>query len=86
MPSNISTDNNKRFNLIPTEFNIHNSQKFNFKPKNKMIIFFPSELYHKIEKNNSNITRYSIDFNMMPIGNIGSINSDSFLKIDIKND
>ena len=78
--------NNKRFNLIPTEFNIHNSQKFNFKPKNKMIIFFPSELYHKIEKNNSNITRYSIAFNMMPIGNIGSINSDSFLKIDIKND
>ena len=76
----------KRFNLIPTEYNIYNCLNFNFKPKNKMIIFFPSELFHKILKNNSDIIRYSIAFNMIPIGNIGNINSDSFLKIDIKND
>ena len=76
----------KRFNLIPTEYNIYNCLNFNFKPKNKMIIFFPSELFHKILKNNSDIIRYSIAFNMIPIGNIGNINSDSFLKIDTKND
>ena len=76
----------KRFNLIPTEYNIYNCLNFNFKPKNKMIIFFPSELFHKILKNNSDITRYSIAFNMIPVGNIGNINSDSFLKIDTKND
>ena len=76
----------KRFNLIPTEYNIYNCLNFNFKPKNKMIIFFPSELFHKILKNNSDIIRYSIAFNMIPVGNIGNINSDSFLKIDIKND
>jgi uncharacterized protein (TIGR02466 family) len=77
---------NKRFNLIPTEYNIYNCLNFNFKPKNKMIIFFPSELFHKILKNNSDIIRYSIAFNMIPVGNIGNINSDSFLKIDTKND
>jgi len=76
----------KRFNLIPTEYNIYNCLNFNFKPKNKMIIFFPSELFHKILKNNSDIIRYSIAFNMIPVGNLGNINSDSFLKIDIKND
>ena len=76
----------KRFNLIPTEYNIYNCLNFNFKPKNKMIIFFPSELFHKILKNNSDIIRYSIAFNMIPVGNIGNINSDSFLKIDMKND
>ena len=48
-----------------------------------MIIFFPIELFHKILKNNSDIIRYSIAFNMIPVGNIGNINSDSFLKIDI---
>ena len=77
---------NKRFNLIPTEYNIYNFLNFNFKPKNKMIIFFPSELFHKILKNNSDIIRYSIAFNMVPVGNIGNHNSDSFLKIDITND
>ena len=76
----------KRFNLIPTEYNIYNCLNFNFRPKNKMIIFFPSELYHKILKNNSNIVRYSVAFNIIPVGNIGDVNSDSFLKIDIKND
>ena len=76
----------KRFNLIPTEYNIYNCLNFNFKPKNKMIIFFPSELFHKILKNNSDIIRYSIAFNMIPVGIFGNINSDSFLKIYTKND
>jgi uncharacterized protein (TIGR02466 family) len=76
----------KRFNLIPTEYNIYNCLNFNFKPKNKMIIFFPSELFHKILKNNSDIIRYSIAFNMIPVGDIGNSHSDSFLKIDVKND
>ena len=76
----------RRFNLIPTEYNIYNCLNFNFKPKNKMIIFFPSELFHRILKNNSEIVRYSIAFNMIPVGDIGNSHSDSFLKIDVKND
>ena len=76
----------KRFNLKPSEYNIYNCLNFNFKPKNKMIIFFPSEMYHKILKNNSDIARYSIAFNLIPTGNIGSPTSDSFLKLEINND
>jgi uncharacterized protein (TIGR02466 family) len=73
------THENKRFQLIPTEFNIYNSASFTFKPLNNMIILFESQLFHKIFKNNSNMTRYSIAFNVMPVGKIGS--SDSFCNL-----
>ena len=47
------TNENKRFQLIPTECNVYNSTSFTFKPVNGMVIFFESQLYHKIFKNNS---------------------------------
>jgi uncharacterized protein (TIGR02466 family) len=61
----------KRFDVIPSDYNVYNSGSWRIKPENKMIIFFPSEMYHKIDKNNSNITRYSIAFNLLPTGIIG---------------
>jgi len=76
----------KRFTLRTTEDNFYNSKSFFVAPKNKMLIFFPSEIYHKILKNNSNIERYSIAFNLMPIGNIGNSDGDSFLKLGEQND
>jgi uncharacterized protein (TIGR02466 family) len=62
---------NKRFLIIPKEYNIFNSNNYYIEPKNKMILFFPSEMYHKIYKNTSNITRYSIAFNLVPTGVLG---------------
>jgi hypothetical protein len=70
---------NKRFQIIPTEFNIYNSMSFTFTPQNKMILFFESQLFHKIFKNRSDIIRYSIAFNIIPVGKIGS--SDSFCNL-----
>ena len=75
------TNENKRFQLIPTECNVYNSTSFTFKPVNGMVIFFESQLYHKIFKNNSDITRYSIAFNLLPVGNIGIADSFCNLKI-----
>lgn len=49
----------------------YNSASIHITPINKMVIFFPSNLHHKIEFNNSNITRHSIAFNFMPIGKLG---------------
>ena len=66
--------------LDPTESTIDNSHIWSFKPENNMIIFFPSYLYHKIEKNFSKKTRYSIAFNFMPYGKTG--NSDSILNLE----
>jgi len=57
--------------LEPTEWNNLNSNEMKILPKNKMLIYFPSEIYHKIEENKSNITRYSLAFNFMPTGKIG---------------
>ena len=38
----------------------------------KTIILFPSNLRHSIEKNLSNKIRYSIAFNTLPLGEIGT--------------
>jgi len=49
----------------------YNSPSVNITPMNKMVVFFPSHLHHKIQFNNSNITRHSIAFNFMPVGKLG---------------
>ena len=69
----------KRFSVNKKDFNILNSTSWSFKPKNKMILFFPSEIHHQILKNNSNNTRYSIAFNFIPIGKLAY--GDSELKL-----
>jgi uncharacterized protein (TIGR02466 family) len=75
---------NVRFKLIPKKYNIYNCLEYTFKPSNGLLIFFPSEVYHKILNNNSNIIRYSLAFNLIPIGPIGNKTSDSFVNIHIK--
>ena len=59
------------FDLNTTEFNIDNSKSWRVKPENDLIIFFPSEMYHKIHLNKSEKNRYSLAFNIFPIGKIG---------------
>ena len=46
-----------------------------------MMLIFPSDLWHKIEENKSNENRYSLAFNVMPVGTIGNDNTDSHMKI-----
>ena len=43
--------------------------------ENGILILFPSDLEHSIEKNLSNKTRYSIAFNTLPLGKIGHYDS-----------
>jgi len=59
------------FTLDTKEFNIDNSKSWRVKPENDLIIFFPSEMYHKIHLNKSEKNRYSLAFNIFPIGRIG---------------
>lgn len=63
------------FYILPKEDNIYNANEYLIKPKNNMIIFFPSDIHHRILENKSNIIRYSIAFNLMPIGQIGKTDS-----------
>lgn len=72
---------NKIFQLTPTEYNVYNSESIKIKPQKGMIIFFPSEVHHKIIINKSNISRTSLACNFIPIGDLQNPGSDSYLHI-----
>jgi hypothetical protein len=61
----------ERFLLNKIKDNEYNTRSFIFETENKMIIFFPSDIHHKIAENKTNKDRYSVAFNFYPIGNIG---------------
>tara|TARA_R100000406_G_scaffold40517_1_gene27051 strand:- start:250 stop:540 length:291 start_codon:yes stop_codon:yes gene_type:complete len=69
----------ERFCLDPREYNIYNSRSWRFKPVNGMVIFFPSEVFHKVLQSNSNIVRYSLACNYIPTGDLSMKSSDSHL-------
>jgi len=80
---NISFDNhyNNLFDLKVTEDNIWNSRVFTFKPCNGLLIIFPSDMHHKILRNESNIDRYSLAMNFFPVGEIGENDTDGYVNI-----
>ena len=75
--------NNRRYKLDVKEYNIYNCTEYKFKPIDGLMILFPSEVHHKILKNNSSVVRHSLAFNFVPVGKIGS--NDSYMNIEVKN-
>lgn len=68
--------------LTYTDYNILNSRKWSINPQEQNILFFPSDVYHKIEQNNSGKSRYSLSFNIMPKGTIQEANmSDTIITL-----
>ena len=60
------------WNVQAIESNTLNADQCNVNiAENSVLILFPSDLEHSIEKNLSNKTRYSIAFNTLPLGEIG---------------
>ena len=74
--------NDVRYKIEPTNYNIYNAREFTFNVEDNSIIFFPSECHHKILNHNSDIIRYSIAFNFIPIGKIGIEGEDSYYEIN----
>ena len=62
---------NFRFLLEASQYDALNAREFIIKPKTGNIIFFPSEMPHRILKNESNEERVSLAFNFLPVGHIG---------------
>lgn len=54
----------------PVEYNIFNSDVITIEPDTNLIIFFPSHLYHRITKYTGDDNRYSIAFNLFPVGTL----------------
>ena len=59
------------FCLTPSEYNDWNCSSWDWYPTNDSVIFFPSQTPHTVLPNRSNGIRYSIAFNLMPIGFCG---------------
>ena len=59
------------FFVEPTEDNEWNCLSWDWYPKNNSVLFFPSMTPHTLLKNKAKQTRYSIAFNLMPIGLCG---------------
>ena len=70
--------NTSGFYVPIKEANIYNTDEWNFKIRNNMVVFFPSEMYHTIVKNNHDTERKSLAFNMLPVGDI--INGEATIK------
>ena len=68
---NFNNYENFRFQLIPTKYDMLNGKDYTIKPKTGTIVFFPSEMHHKILQNESNEERVSLAFNFLPVGHIG---------------
>lgn len=56
----------------PTEWNILNSRRITVEPEENLLVFFPSMLRHRISKYSGTENRYSLAFNLFPIGKIGN--------------
>lgn len=53
-----------------SEYNLLNARKWSIEPKTENVIFFPSEVYHRLDQNLSGNVRYSLVFNIIPKGSI----------------
>lgn len=69
------------YNDDVTETNFLNANTWWVEPKVGNIIIFPSHLYHRVEKSMSNDDRYSIAFNCVLRGNLGSSTYSSGLSL-----
>ena len=58
-----------------------NAGSYYFEPSDKLLLIFPSEMFHQVEQNKSNITRYSLAFNAIPKGLVGDRTTDSHLYV-----
>ena len=74
----------KRYNLVKHDYNLYNSTEWGVKPVDGLLVIFPSEVNHKIAKNKSDTTRYSLAFNLVPTGLIGNLDTDSHVKIKVE--
>ena len=64
------------------KLNVFNTDGWAIKPKNNMLILFPSTLYHSVYPNESDIERYVVAFNLFAFGKFGY---DNVVQLGIEN-
>jgi uncharacterized protein (TIGR02466 family) len=74
----INDDANRLFGFAPAlrpDNNYRAMESFNINPKVGRLILFPSNLRHMVLPSKSHDRRYSIAFNAVPVGRIGSVSN-----------
>ncbi len=61
-----------KWGIKKKEANVYNSSTWEITPLKNRIIIFPSNVPHKINPNRTKHTRFSLPFNVIPLGNIGA--------------
>ena len=56
------------YQVFENDHNIYSAEEWSITPKKNTVLLFPSNLMHKVAKNLSNKDRYSLAFNINPIG------------------
>ena len=77
------TYDTQRYCIDIEEYNIFNSIDYSFKPNNNTLMLFPAEMHHRVQKNETDITRYSLAFNIVPVGLLGDNTSDSHMYLKV---
>jgi len=73
---------NQRLAFEHSEGNLLNTRNWTIQPESEYVVFFPSEVYHRVEQNVSGNVRYSLSFNIMPKGSIQEVDmSDSIITL-----
>ena len=60
----------------PTSWNVYNSREIKIFPTANTLYLFPSYLQHRIGKNEEDQVRYSLAFNLFPVGVFGKLDSE----------
>ena len=63
------------FLIEPESRNNFNAEIFEIYPQPRLVVFFPSYIHHQFLPNYSDITRYSLAFNVVPVGLYGCADS-----------
>lgn len=77
----IDVNSNQILPNDPNQFNIYNSTSWSIQPSKNKLVFFPSNLYHKISVHKSETPRYSLAFNFFPTNNFGANDSQLNIKM-----
>jgi uncharacterized protein (TIGR02466 family) len=77
------TYDTRRYCLDIEEFNVFNSVDYKFTPINNTLLLFPAEMFHMVKENTSDMTRYSLAFNLTPVGLVGEKISDSHMYLKV---
>ena len=67
----------------PIEYNLLNLETFEIRPDKNLVVFFPSYLRHRIKHYTGSNPRYSIAFNIVPVGEYGI--NDSSVSVSLNN-